>query len=152
MHDQEAAIQKAAKLSEARKQQLKKNLKPQPGADAAAGTADPELEGPDQAAHTMSRAEGKLEEWQVKDSIFLTLIKTCWCRESAKEACSPNPILLNIATPTPALRMRIVLSELLSGVAHQLSLLLVTNNWEHSKNLDRYATGDRENIFLPHLH
>ncbi|KAJ8710513.1 hypothetical protein PYW08_009028 [Mythimna loreyi] len=57
MHDQEAAIQKAAKQSEARKQQLKKNLKPQPGAEAATGTADPELEGPDQAAHTLSRAE-----------------------------------------------------------------------------------------------
>ncbi|KAF9807006.1 hypothetical protein SFRURICE_011150 [Spodoptera frugiperda] len=57
MHAQEAAIQKAAKQSEIRKQQLKKNLKPQPGAEAATGTADPELEGPDQAAHTMSRAE-----------------------------------------------------------------------------------------------
>lgn len=59
MHAQEAAIQKAAKQSEIRKQQLKKNLKPQPGAEAATGTADPELEGPDQAAHTMSRAESK---------------------------------------------------------------------------------------------
>ncbi|XP_047035345.1 cilia- and flagella-associated protein 45 [Helicoverpa zea] len=57
MHAQETAIQKAAKASEARKQQLKKNLKPQPGAETATGTADPELEGPDQAAHTLSRAE-----------------------------------------------------------------------------------------------
>ncbi|KAJ0171284.1 hypothetical protein K1T71_012834 [Dendrolimus kikuchii] len=57
MHAQEAAIQLAAKESEARKQQLKANLKPQPGAEAATGDADPELEGPDQAAHTMSRAE-----------------------------------------------------------------------------------------------
>lgn len=61
MHAQEAGIQKAAKESEERKQQLKKNLKRQPGAEAATGTADPELEGPDQAAHTMSRNESKLK-------------------------------------------------------------------------------------------
>ncbi|CAD0205274.1 unnamed protein product [Chrysodeixis includens] len=57
MHAQEAAVQKAAKQSEARKQKLKKMLQQQPGAETATGTADPELEGPDQAAHTMSRAE-----------------------------------------------------------------------------------------------
>ncbi|XP_060807280.1 cilia- and flagella-associated protein 45 [Amyelois transitella] len=57
MHAQETAIQKAAKESEARKQQLKASLMPQPGAEAAGGTADPELEGPDQAAYTLSRAE-----------------------------------------------------------------------------------------------
>ncbi|XP_028039761.1 cilia- and flagella-associated protein 45 [Bombyx mandarina] len=57
MHDQEAAIQKAAKESEARKQLLKEKLMPQPGAETATGAADPELEGPDQTAHTLSRAE-----------------------------------------------------------------------------------------------
>ncbi|KAL0861265.1 hypothetical protein ABMA27_008826 [Loxostege sticticalis] len=57
MHAQEAAIQKAAKESEARKRQLKERLLPQPGAESASGTADPELEGPDQTAHTLSRAE-----------------------------------------------------------------------------------------------
>ncbi|XP_026316570.1 cilia- and flagella-associated protein 45-like [Hyposmocoma kahamanoa] len=57
MHAQEAAIQKAAKESEARKQLLKEKLKQQPGAEAASGTADPELEGPDQAGHTITRAE-----------------------------------------------------------------------------------------------
>ncbi|XP_059055995.1 cilia- and flagella-associated protein 45 [Achroia grisella] len=57
MHAQEAAMQKAAKDSEERKRRLKEKLLPQPGAEAATGTADPELEGPDQAAHTLSRAE-----------------------------------------------------------------------------------------------
>lgn len=57
MHEQEASIQKAAKDSEARKQLLKDKLQTQPGAESATGTADPELEGPDQAAHTISRAE-----------------------------------------------------------------------------------------------
>ncbi|XP_072948242.1 cilia- and flagella-associated protein 45-like [Epargyreus clarus] len=57
MHAQEEAIQKAAHESEMRKQMLKQNLQVQPGAEAATGTADPELEGPDQAAHTLSRAE-----------------------------------------------------------------------------------------------
>ncbi|XP_026750540.1 cilia- and flagella-associated protein 45 [Galleria mellonella] len=57
MHAQEAAIQKAAKESEARKKMLKEKLLPQPGAETATGTADPELEGPDQTAHTLSRAE-----------------------------------------------------------------------------------------------
>ncbi|XP_034825966.1 cilia- and flagella-associated protein 45-like [Maniola hyperantus] len=57
MQAQEAAIHKAAKESEERKQRLKEQLKPQPGAEAASGTADPELDGPDQAAHTLSRAE-----------------------------------------------------------------------------------------------
>ncbi|KAG6451656.1 cilia- and flagella-associated protein 45 [Manduca sexta] len=56
MHAQEAAIQKAAKESELRKQMLKDSLRTQPGAESGTG-ADPELEGPDQAAHTMSRAE-----------------------------------------------------------------------------------------------
>lgn len=32
---------------------------PQPGAETATGKADPELEGPDQAAHTLTRAECK---------------------------------------------------------------------------------------------
>ncbi|KOB70789.1 Coiled-coil domain-containing protein 19, mitochondrial, partial [Operophtera brumata] len=55
MHSQEAAIQLAAKESEDRKRHLKESLLPQPGAagDSATGTADPELEGPDQAAHTL---------------------------------------------------------------------------------------------------
>ncbi|RVE53447.1 hypothetical protein evm_001817 [Chilo suppressalis] len=57
MHAQEAAVQKAAKESERRKRMLKEKLQPQPGAETATGTADPELEGPDQAAHTMSRSE-----------------------------------------------------------------------------------------------
>ncbi|CAG9571124.1 unnamed protein product [Danaus chrysippus] len=57
MHAQEAAVQKAARESEERKRLLKEQLKPQPGAEAATGTADPELEGPDQAAHTLSRSE-----------------------------------------------------------------------------------------------
>ncbi|XP_063629326.1 cilia- and flagella-associated protein 45-like isoform X2 [Cydia splendana] len=57
MHAQEAAIQKAAKESEMRKRKLKENLKPQLGAEAASGQADPELEGPDQAAHTLTRNE-----------------------------------------------------------------------------------------------
>ncbi|XP_045540541.1 cilia- and flagella-associated protein 45 [Papilio machaon] len=57
MHEQEAAIQKAAKESEERKQLLKEKLLPQPGAQVAAGAADQELEGPDQTAHTLSRAE-----------------------------------------------------------------------------------------------
>lgn len=58
MQAQEAATQLAAKESEGRKQMLKSNLQTQPGGDAdAGGDADPELEGPDQAAHTMSRAE-----------------------------------------------------------------------------------------------
>lgn len=57
MHAQEAAVQQAARESEARKQALKMKLQKQPGAEAAAGTADPELEGPDQAAYTLSRAE-----------------------------------------------------------------------------------------------
>ncbi|XP_026489869.2 cilia- and flagella-associated protein 45-like [Vanessa tameamea] len=56
MHDQEAAIQKAAKESEERKQRLKEQLKPQPGAEAS-GATDPELEGPDQTAYKLSRAE-----------------------------------------------------------------------------------------------
>ncbi|VVC93459.1 unnamed protein product [Leptidea sinapis] len=56
MHAQEAAVQKAAKESEMRKQRLKEKLKPQPGAEAASA-ADAELEGPDQTAHTLSRAE-----------------------------------------------------------------------------------------------
>lgn len=59
MHAQEAAIQKAAKESEERKRLLKEQLQPQPGAEAATGTADPELDGPDQAAHTLSRSESK---------------------------------------------------------------------------------------------
>ncbi|XP_041978376.1 cilia- and flagella-associated protein 45-like [Aricia agestis] len=53
---QEEAIQRAAKESEERKRKLKEYLRPQPGAEAS-GTADPELEGPDQAAYTLSRAE-----------------------------------------------------------------------------------------------
>ncbi|KAJ2938908.1 hypothetical protein O0L34_g17719 [Tuta absoluta] len=57
MVEQEKAVQKAAKESEKRKTMLKSKLLPQPGADVAAGTADPELEGPDQAAHTLSRNE-----------------------------------------------------------------------------------------------
>ncbi|KAM3956640.1 cilia- and flagella-associated protein 45 [Aphomia sociella] len=57
MHAQEKAIQNAAKESEKRKRLLKEKLMPQPGAETATGTADPELEGPDQAAHTLSRAE-----------------------------------------------------------------------------------------------
>ncbi|XP_068625170.1 cilia- and flagella-associated protein 45-like [Battus philenor] len=57
MHEQEAAIQKAAKESEQRKEMLKQKLLPQPGAEAASGDADAELQGPDQAAHTLSRAE-----------------------------------------------------------------------------------------------
>ncbi|XP_049880285.1 cilia- and flagella-associated protein 45 [Pectinophora gossypiella] len=57
MHEQEAAIQKAAKESEERKELLKQKLQEQPGAEAATGTADPELEGPDQAAYTLTRAE-----------------------------------------------------------------------------------------------
>lgn len=58
MHAQEAAIQQAARESEERKKKLKEQLKPQPGAEAS-GTTDPELEGPDQAAHTLSRAESE---------------------------------------------------------------------------------------------
>ncbi|KAI8433133.1 hypothetical protein MSG28_013980 [Choristoneura fumiferana] len=57
MYEQEAAVQKAAKDSEQRKALLKASLKPQPGAEAASGDQDTELEGPDQAAHTLSRAE-----------------------------------------------------------------------------------------------
>ncbi|CAG4968851.1 unnamed protein product [Colias eurytheme] len=58
MHAQEQAIQKAAKESEERKRLLKEQLQPQPGAEASSGSADAaELEGPDQAAHTLSRAE-----------------------------------------------------------------------------------------------
>ncbi|KPJ11803.1 Coiled-coil domain-containing protein 19, mitochondrial [Papilio machaon] len=62
MHEQEAAIQKAAKESEERKQLLKEKLLPQPGAQVAAGAADQELEGPDQTAHTLSRAETMHEQ------------------------------------------------------------------------------------------
>lgn len=62
MHAQEAAIQKAAKESEERKQKLKEQLRPQPGAEAS-GATDPELEGPDQAAHTLSRAESKIMQY-----------------------------------------------------------------------------------------
>ncbi|XP_023952374.2 cilia- and flagella-associated protein 45-like [Bicyclus anynana] len=57
MHAQEAMIKKAAEESEIRKTKLKQQLMPQPGAEAASGQADPELDGPDQAAHTLSRAE-----------------------------------------------------------------------------------------------
>ncbi|CAB3232401.1 unnamed protein product [Arctia plantaginis] len=57
LHAQEEAVQKAAKESENRKKMLKAKLQVQPGADSATGQADPELEGPDQAAHTISRAE-----------------------------------------------------------------------------------------------
>lgn len=59
LHAQEQAVQKAAKESENRKKMLKANLQVQPGADSATGQGDPELEGPDQAAHTISRAESK---------------------------------------------------------------------------------------------
>lgn len=60
MRTHEAAIQLAAKESEARKQLLKEKLLQQPGADAATGADDSELDGPDQAAHTMSRAESRV--------------------------------------------------------------------------------------------
>lgn len=67
MRAQEEAIQKAAKESEERKKKLKEQLKPQPGAEAASGTTDPELDGPDQAAHTLSRAESEYFKWNIND-------------------------------------------------------------------------------------
>lgn len=67
MRAQEEAIQKAAKESEERKKKLKEQLKPQPGAEAASGTTDPELDGPDQAAHTLSRAESEYIKWNIND-------------------------------------------------------------------------------------
>lgn len=71
MHEQEAAIQKAAKESEERKQLLKEKLLPQPGAQVAAGAADLELEGPDQTAHTLSRAESEFpKKWNLVKQVY----------------------------------------------------------------------------------
>ncbi|CAG4983199.1 unnamed protein product [Parnassius apollo] len=57
IEEEKAATQRAAKESEERKQMLKEKLLPQPGAEACTGATDPELDGPDQTAHTLFRAE-----------------------------------------------------------------------------------------------
>lgn len=76
MNEQEAAVQRAAKESEKRKKMLKEKLLPQPGAETATGTADPELEGPDQAAHTLSRAESQLLFISI-NSLYLNSTRRC---------------------------------------------------------------------------